>query len=69
MAPAVVNTLGDAPDDWDQWTYAEQGLLTSLGVERRRTAYRGGPLKYKAQTLSRCQDGNTVSAPTGPIER
>lgn len=36
---------------------AEKGLLQALGFEQRGNAYHGGPVRYKRQTVSICQDG------------
>lgn len=36
---------------------AEEGLLSGIRVQRTGSAYRGGPIRYKPQMLSRVQDG------------
>lgn len=46
------------PGDWDRWTNAaEEGILDGMQIQRTGSAYRGGPTRYKQQTLSRTQDG------------
>lgn len=55
---AVAAALGEPPGDWDRWTQeAEDGILEGLQVKRVGSTYRGGPVRYKAQTISRVQDG------------
>lgn len=53
----LINTLGEGLHGTAEPTPRERSAQLSLGVERRGSAYRGGPIEYRAQTVSRCQDG------------
>lgn len=54
----LMKVLGNPPEEFGQWTKgAESGLLQVLGIQRRGTAHKGRPIRYKKQAINQCQDG------------